>query len=72
MKKIFSIILKVLGFLFIMAALLCSWGAVNSYITRAEHGAGLMFADAEIFCTLNHFFSLCGFASLWIRRKLHK
>jgi len=70
MKKIFSIILKVLGFLFISAALLGAWGAVNAYITRAEHGAGLMFADAEIFILLTIVFSLLGFASLLIGKKI--
>ena len=69
-KKFFSLILKVLGFLFICTALLGAWGAVNAYIARAQHGAGLMFADAEIFILLTFVFSVLGFVCLWIGKKI--
>jgi hypothetical protein len=69
-KKFFSLILKVLGFLFISTALLGAWGAVNAYIERAQHGAGIMFADAEIFVLLALVFSVLGFVCLWIGKKL--
>jgi hypothetical protein len=69
-KKFFSLISKVLGFLFICTALLGAWGAVNAYIARAQHGAGLMFADAEIFILLTFVFSVIGFVCLWIGKKL--
>ena len=69
-KKFLSLILKVLGFLFISTALLGAWGAVNVYIERAKHGAGIMFADAEIFVLLTLVFSVLGFVCLWIGKKL--
>jgi hypothetical protein len=70
MKKTFSLLLKIFGFLFICAALLGTLGTVNAYIERAQHGAGLMFADAEIFILLTLVFSVLGFVCLWIGKKL--
>jgi len=69
-KKFFSLILKVLGFLFICAALLGTLGTVNAYIERAQHGAGIMFVDAETFLVLTLVFLLLGFVFLWIGKKL--
>ena len=69
MKKAFFIILKVSGILFISLALLCGWGALTAYLERAQHGAGLMFADAEIFLLLTILFLLLGIVSLWIAKR---
>ena len=70
MKKTFSLFLKISGILFIGIALLCAWGALNAYLERSQHGAGLMFADAEVFLLLTVVFLLLGFISLWIRKKI--
>jgi hypothetical protein len=69
MKKTFLVTLKIFGVLFIGIALLCAWGALNAFVERAQHGAGLMFADAEIFALLTIVFSLLGFVCLWIGKK---
>lgn len=70
MKKTFSLILKISGILFSGIALLCALGALNAYLTRAQHGAGLMFADAEIFLLLTITFLLLGIVCLWVGKKL--
>jgi len=70
MKKTFSLLLKILGALFIGIALLCAWGALNSFLERSQHGAGLMFADAEIFSLLTVVFLILGFVCFWIGKKL--
>jgi cell division protein FtsX len=70
MKKIFALLLKILGVLFVGIALLCAWGALNAFLERAQHGAGLMFADAEIFLLLTIVFLLLGVVCIWIGTKL--
>ncbi len=70
MKKTFSLFLKIFGFLFICAALIGALNTVNAYIERAQHGAGLMFADAETFLLLTIVFLLLGLGCLWIGKKL--
>jgi hypothetical protein len=72
MKKIFSLILKVLGFVFISAALLGAFGTASAYIARAKHGTGLLFADAEIFILLTVVFTMLGITSFWIGEKIKK
>jgi len=70
MKKIFALLLKILGVLFVGIALLCAWGTLNAFVERAQHGAGLMFADAEIFLLLTIVFLLLGVVCIWIGTKL--
>jgi hypothetical protein len=70
MKKIFLLLLKILGVLFISIAVLCAWGALNSFLERSQHGTGLMFADAEIFSLLTFVFLIIGFICLWFGKKL--
>jgi hypothetical protein len=70
MKKNFSLLLKIPGVLFIVIAVLCAWGALNSFLERLQHGAGLMFADAEIFTILTIVFLILGFIFLWAGKKL--
>jgi len=69
MKKIFSLILKVLGFVFISAALLGALGTVSAYIARAKLGTGLLFAEAEIFILSTVVFTMLGITSFWIGEK---
>jgi cell division protein FtsX len=71
MKKTFSLLLKILGVFFIGIALLCAWGALNAFVERAQHGAGLMFADAEIFLLLTIMFLLLGVVCVWTGKKLN-
>ena len=70
MKKIFLLLLKILGVLFISIAILCAWGALNSFLERSQHGAGLMFADAEIFSLLTVVFLIIGLVCLLVRNKI--
>lgn len=70
MKKTFSLLLKILGVLFISIAILCAWGALNSFLERSQHGAGLMFADAEIFSLLTVVFLIIGLVCLLVRKKI--
>jgi len=70
MKKIFLLLLKILGVLFISIAVLCAWGALNSFLERSQHGTGLMFADAEIFSLLTVVFLIIGFICLWFGKKI--
>lgn len=70
MKKIFLLLLKILGVLFISIAILCAWGALNSFLERSQHGAGLMFADAEIFSLLTVVFLIIGLVCLLVRKKI--
>ena len=70
MKKTFSLLLKITGVLFIVIAVLCAWGALNSFLERSQHGTGLMFADAEIFTILTVVFLILGFIFLWAGKKI--
>jgi hypothetical protein len=70
MKKTFSLLLKIAGVLFFVIAVLCAWGALNSFLERSQHGTGLMFADAEIFTILTVVFLILGFIFLWAGKKL--
>jgi cell division protein FtsX len=70
MKNTFSLVLRISGIFLISIALLCAWGALNAYLERAQHGAGLMFADAEIFLLLTITFLLLGIVCLWVGKKL--
>ena len=70
MNKTFSLILKISGILFIGIALLCAWSALTAYLARAQHGAGLMFADKEIFLILMVVFLLLGIVCIWVGKKL--
>lgn len=70
MKKTFSLILKFFGILFIGISLLCAWATFSAYLERSQHGAGLMFADAEIILLLTVAFLLPGIVCLWIKKRL--
>ena len=72
MKKSISVILKTIGVIFISIAVLFAWASFNSFMERINHGAGLMFADAEILFVLALFFSIAGILLFWIERKFYK
>ncbi len=72
MKKSISAILKTLGVILIGIALVFGWASFNSFIERINNGAGLMFADAEIFLVLMLFFLFIGVVCFWILRKIKK
>jgi hypothetical protein len=72
MKKSISVILKTFGVLFISIAVLFAWASFNSFMERINHGAGLMFADAEIFLVLMLIFLIAGILCFWIERKFYK
>lgn len=70
MKKTISLLVIIPGILFIILALISGMSALSAYLERAEHGAGLMFADAEIFLFITIAFLCLGLMCLWIGKKL--
>jgi len=72
MKKSISVILKTFGVIFISFAVLFALASFNSFMERINHGAGLMFADAEIFLVLMLIFLIAGIFLFWIERKFYK
>jgi hypothetical protein len=72
MKKIISILLKIFGVLFSIIAVISAFGALTSLAERSAHGAGLMFADVEIFIGLTIIFLTAGIICIWIAVKIKK
>jgi hypothetical protein len=70
MSKIISTVLKVVSILCFVLALLSAGGLFFSFIERQKYGAGLMFADVEIFLFLTLFFLVTGFLLFWIGKKV--
>ena len=70
MKKIYTVILKTLGVVFISVAVVFAWACFNSFMERINHGPGLMFADAEIFLVLFLIFLAVGIFCFRIEKKL--
>ena len=72
MKKTISTLLTILGILFSIIAVISAFGALTSLAERSKHGAGLMFADVEIFIGLTLIFLTAGIICFWIAAKIRK
>jgi hypothetical protein len=72
MKKIISTLLTIFGVLFSIIAVISAFWALTSLAERSTHGAGLMFADVEIFIGLTLIFLTAGIICFWIAAKTRK
>lgn len=72
MKKIISILLIISGILFSIIAVISAFGALTSLAERSKYGAGLMFADVELFIGLTVIFLTAGIICLWTAAKIKK
>jgi hypothetical protein len=72
MKKTISILLSIFGVLFSILTVVSAFGALTSLAERSTHGAGLMFADVEIFIGLTLIFLTSGIICFWIAAKFRK
>jgi succinate dehydrogenase hydrophobic anchor subunit len=72
MKKTITTIIKSIAVLFLIIALLFAWASLNAFIERTNHGAGLMFADVEIFVILTLFFLFIGILCFWVVKKIKR
>jgi|WetSurMetagenome_2_1015567.scaffolds.fasta_scaffold86190_2 hypothetical protein len=72
MKKTTSTLLTIFGVLFSIIAVISAFWALTSLAERYSHGAGLMFADVEIFIVLTLIFLTAGIICFWIAAKIRK
>jgi len=72
MKNTISTLLTIFGVIFSIIAVISAFGALTSLAERSSHGAGLMFADVEIFIGLTLIFLTAGIISFWIAVKIRK
>ncbi len=72
MKKTFASLLTMLGFIFLLIALMSGFYAVSTFLERSRYGPGLFFADVEMFTMIAIFFIILGAFSLWISHRIKK
>ncbi len=72
MKKTLASLLSILGFVFLLIALMSGFYAVSSFVERLKAGNGVMFADVEIFTVITIFFIIVGILCLWISNRIKK
>jgi hypothetical protein len=72
MKNTSSTLLTIFGVIFSIIAVISAFGALTSFAERTTHGAGLMFADVEIFIGLTLVFITAGIICFWIAAKIRK
>lgn len=72
MRKTLVSILTLLGAVSLLVSLMSAYYAVISFLERSNNGAGLMWADVEIFSAITIFFIIVGSAALWISYRIKK
>ena len=72
MKKTLASLLSILGFIFLLVALMSGFYAVSSLLDRIHSGHGLLFADVEIFTMITILFIVLGVLCLWIYNRIKK
>ncbi len=70
MRRILGALLLGLGGILTVGGLLLLAQAVSAWIERLQYGAGLMFADAEVFLVLGLAGIATGIAALWAGLRL--
>ncbi len=64
--------MSILGFIFLLVAIMSGFYAVSAIIERLNAGHGILFADVEIFTMITVLFIVLGVFSLWISHKMKK
>ncbi len=72
MKKTFTSLLTIIGFIFLLVALMSGFYAVSAIVERLQQGSGLLFADVEIFTIITILFIVLGILCLWISNRIKK
>ena len=72
MKKTIFTLLIIFGLLFSIIALISAVGILLSLAERSNYGAGLLFADVEIFIALALIFLAMAIICFWTALKIRK
>jgi len=72
MKNTISTLLTILGGLFSILTIISTFATLTAFAERSTHGAGLMFADVEIFIGLTLVFLTAGIICFWTASKIRK
>ena len=72
MKKTFTSLLTIIGFIFLLVALMSGFYAVSAIVERLQQGSGLLFADVEIFTIITILFIVLGILCLWNSNRIKK
>jgi hypothetical protein len=70
--SVFSKILAIAGGALLLIALLSLGACILALVERLHHGAGLFFADVEIFGFIAFTLAILGWAALFASRELKK
>ncbi len=72
MKKAFSSILAILGFIFFLIALMSAYYGITTLIEKSGYRNGFSFSAIEVYAGLTLLFALIGFLFLRISNKIKK